>query len=856
MHAVLPIFRQRADTFWTTPKGLEVLEEYVSRVVASYSRTSVVSDWKAALEIARRAGAETIVMGEGGGERFHLPGMEAARSFFASTAQSETQVYLNFRSLDAPQLALQAVSEQGGGPWTCLASGSQPHDHPCQAFCMEQALALDIVHMFAEDDVYRPPGLPEGAVLTRPFSLDWSFLGVHDAAGGPFFRFAKHPHRGMAVEAVADQQNLPAQNSPLFIREDHFLARMALRPEAEAGLPPHASPYHGPSLLAGATANPARSGFRPLLYRDLSNNKTFLRFQAPPRSTRLRVFVFGSAGFLAYHEFPCAPGENTLALNEFHSPSQYTHMIIGLCGWTRDAVSPEFTCPFPGGDLWSRETSGELRDSVSGKIMHGRQAFPRLLELDGSFFVFRQGHGPGLMPERGHKDMAIRQLPQGVGMQVRSPLDFLRQNIRTGQFGVAEDMVLGLSAAPRPERRHETTAPPCAPSEDGEISLTAKCIRLLNISIAAQYVGNAPAEFAKEKDGFCRAAKRMLIENHLHALDQDGYEARTTNISLGLSLLESASPRQALEPLWNALRVAPDESNIRQALELAGRKTGLPGVMRRLSATRMDYLGGIDLPNGIVPRDIAMAGADRIVLSDAKTQRLHVLDLVSGRVAELHTPRLAQTHSFCIDAAQNSIVLCDHVARRLAFVSLHDGSTTSVELSRLLDRDAESFSLLWVAIGPAGTCLALDLKNEDCSVVQTLSSQTHTPVGAPVHAPEGTRYVSIAATESTLFAHAAVRPDNGGIYALEGGLARAIPGSGGFIVRLAAARDHVYAVYNRSGIAKFDLGGTVLFQADLSLLVGREVGAVGVAVSPCNTRLHVADMTNSILHSFGIEDTQ
>ncbi|GEM_PF-2163035 len=856
MHAVLPIFRQEADTFWATPRGLEVLEAFISQTVASYSRVSVVSDWKAALEIAQRAGAESIVMGEGRGERFHLPGLESARSLFSSTAQSETQVYLNFRSLDAPPLALQAVSEQGSEPWTCLASGRQPHDHPCQAFSMEQAIALDIVHMFAGDDVLRPPGLPEGAVLTRPFSLDWSFLGVHDAEGGPFFRFAKHPHRGMVVEAVADQQDLPAQNAPLFIREDHFLARLALRPEAEACLPPHASPYQGPSRLTGATANPARTGFRPLLYRDLSNNKTFLRFQAPPRSTRLRVFVFGSSGFLAYHEFPCAPGENTIALNEFHSPSQYTHMIIGLCGWTHDAVSPEFICPFPGGDLWSIENSGELRNSANGEIMHGRQAFPPLLELDGSFFVFRGGHGPGLMSELGLKDMAIRQLPQGADLQVRSPLDFLRHAIRQGQVSVDEDMVLGLPAAPQPERRPETTACPCDMDERGEASLTAKCIRLLNISIAMPYIGNAPAEFAKEKDGFCRAAKRMLIENHLHVLDQDGYEAKTTNISLGLSLLESASPQQALEPLWSALRVAPNESPIRQALELAGRKTGLPGVMRRLSATRMDYLGGIDLPNGIVPRDIAMAGADRIVLSDAKTQRLHVLDLVSGRVAELHTPRLAQTHSFCIDAAQESIVLCDHVGRRLAFVSMHDGSTTFVELSRLLDRDAESFSLLWVAIGPAGTCLVLDLKNEDCSVLQTLSSQTHTPVGAPMHAPEGTRYVSIAATESNLFAHSAARPDTGGVYVLEGGSVRAIHGSGGFIVRLAAARDHVYAVYNRSGIAKFDLRGTVLFQADLSLLAGREVGAVGIAVSPCNTRLHVADMTNSIIHSFGIEDFQ
>ncbi|MDP3427174.1 MAG: hypothetical protein Q8S17_07335, partial [Humidesulfovibrio sp.] len=692
MQAVLPIFRQAADTFWATAKGGEVLEGLLARTVALYPRVSVVSDWQPALDMAKRAGADIFAATEEGAACALLPGLNAALRLFPAHERGAGHVYLNFRNLDSPELALQAIAGQKHGTWTCLASGSQPHDHPCQAFSMEQINDIDVLHMISEGEAFRPAGLPQGVVLSRHFSVDWSSLGVHDSETGPFFRLVQHQTRGLVAEALADPQDISIQNDTILVREEHALARLVLRSECEACLPPSASPYQGPSELVGLCLNPTGAGFSPLLYRDLAHNRMFLRFQAPPRSTNLNVILFGPSGCLASSVYSCAPGQNTIAINAFHPASMYTHMIVGLCGWTGVAASPEIVRPFPGGELWSITGSGELRCSESGELMHGRQAFPPLIELDGSYLAFRGELRPASVAEMKTEGIAVEQLAQDAAFRVRSTLDFLRYAIRKGQPLEGEDALRGLAAKPLPQRA--VGLEPCPSAEEGSVErrLHEKSLRLFKLSILSGYMGSVPADFAKEKEEFRRATKRMLIENRVHVLDQEGYEARTSNLSLGLSLLESDTPRRALEPLWSALRAAPDEVPIRQALELTAHKAEDPGVLRRLSRTRIDYLGNVCLPADLAPRDIAMAGQDRIILSAVKAPRLHVLDLVSGSVGEMQTPILPGLHSFCVHNSQRAIILCDHVAHRLAIVSLQDGGVAFVDLHKLLKREAESFS--------------------------------------------------------------------------------------------------------------------------------------------------------------------
>jgi len=587
-----------------------------------------------------------------------------------------------------------------------------------------------------------------------------------------------------------------------------------------------------------------------LLYNDTFKDTLTLHLNAPDGASTLRVICKSPAGAREYLSHPCLAGANAICLDNFHSYRHFSHLAVGISGCAENDRTPDFKEPFPGGGLWSRKGNGEAISLQTGKIIHGRQAFPPILEMDGSFLVHRLGR-PATLPTQGAPGLVLYRLPDAGALVARSLVDRIRLDVR--RRGVPapdapEPRIYRVGeAAPAPAGE----AAPASAGKDGQVR------DLRHQAAKAQIVLDCLCD-ARDLEGsrlgaWHRSLQRFIVAAKARFQDMVTTRILPARMDMARRLLTQGREPEALRLIYDSLGADPASEPARRILEELA-DGGHDAAKKRLAATSLQYLEAIPLPKDMVPKDLA-AGDGFLLVADARTDQIHRLDLASGEITAVGLPPGTTSYGFCLDRIFQRLALCDFDGRNLVLAPLSGGMVQHVSVADILGLAPGDFTLAWAAAGDAALHVALNLQPSRTGRILTLDMETLAPLAAPWPVPEGRPVGLLAAWGDALFFNAFLDNRVSRLsHRSRRGLTR-MEGSEGVILRMAAGKGCLYTVYAHKGLVKYAMDGDVLFQADVSRLAGQMVSLAGAALSPCGSRLYLADMHGNTVHAFRVEDT-
>lgn len=434
MDAIIPLMSDSAALLGT-PTGATALTRIFSalRAATSLDRVLAVGHDAGLLALAEGAGLSAVllaapqplcakgVLPTGGAEALGRLGADDRRTLLVSCGNP----LLTAALID--EFVRQAEAAQR--PMTSVVA---PLDHPCQL--SQHLRMLDTGVLLPLDPRAGVQGSNgEARLLTKPFRFHWA--AKQTRGQGPLFVLGCARGESFFL-SVPDEAALPV-SGPLLLRESADSARLSLPVHELREL---ASRFGVRSLDAVSGAGLHLSPGLPCIsFRD-ADGARWLGFAAGPN---------GEPGE--------GPGDKRLcqlfAGVPQHGQDQDLHAVQNLHGtpprtalpWDPHALEGPISYTFleqfdqdgrfdlalsypeAGHGLWSVTPDGACRiNCATGRIIHGRQEFPEVLQPDGSLFAITRAEAACFDELLHAGEVAGFVLEQGQSLQLRTPFDLLR----------------------------------------------------------------------------------------------------------------------------------------------------------------------------------------------------------------------------------------------------------------------------------------------------------------------------------------------------------------------------------------------------------------------------------------------
>lgn len=429
MDAIIPLMPDSAAVM-NTPTGATALTRLFSalRAATALDRVLAVGNDAGLLAQAENAGLSAVLLAApqplcaggllptGGAEALGRLGAEDRRTLLVSCANP----LLTGQIID--DFARQAEAVQRP-----MVSVVAPLDHPCQL--SQHLRMLDAGVLLPLDPNAPGPHADCGArLLTKPFRFLWT--AQQTRGQGPLFVLGCAQGESFFL-SVPDEAAIPA-SGPLLLRESEDSARLSL-PASEIRDLAARFGVRALSHVTGAGLH-LSPGLPCISFRD-ADGATSLGFAASHEGRRL-CQVYAQAGHDGQggRDAECRAsldltGEPPRAALPWTLGAMTAPVSYNLLDYLDSDGGFDLTQAFPEAHhgLWRVDPATGCRvNCVSGRVIHGRQEFPEVLEPDGSLFALTRTEAARFDTLLHAGEVAAFMLERGQSLQLRTPFDLLR----------------------------------------------------------------------------------------------------------------------------------------------------------------------------------------------------------------------------------------------------------------------------------------------------------------------------------------------------------------------------------------------------------------------------------------------
>ncbi len=369
MKIIMPIYLDEREAVWQSKQGARILIGQIARFTSLGLPVVVVTNLPVVQDLAREHGLLALLDTQPFDRPETFP-PGSRRALEVAPTSHERIMLVDYRCPLIPTALILEAIHTARDHHGLVVSAVMLRDNPCQ-YCRHLDLA-DTGVLFLEDETVAPlPHLPACSV-SKPFVHDWEHEGV--ATDGVFTRapslFGWEFHPAAVADNLADEETAPM----LWIKEG-TMARVAYRP-------------WGPDA-AGFCWVEEHNDLTIRLVRDADGGVTLVVHGADSLEESLHVVLipFGkeSLDWRTAHTLDLVGQENRLALGP---PPQ--NVVGWSCMLLRDAHDDGYTvrAPFaPPNAPWTTDETMRRINKYNGAVIHGRQEFPTIYDIDGAFAV-------------------------------------------------------------------------------------------------------------------------------------------------------------------------------------------------------------------------------------------------------------------------------------------------------------------------------------------------------------------------------------------------------------------------------------------------------------------------------------
>jgi hypothetical protein len=429
MDAIIPLMPESAAVM-NTPTGATALTRLFSalRAATALDRVLAVGNDAGLLALAENAGLSAVLLAApqplrsggplptGGAEALDRLGTEDRRTLLVSCAN--------------PLLSGQIIDDfvrQAEAAQRPMVSAVAPLDHPCQL--SQHLRMLDAGVLLPLDPHADAQASNGGARLrTKPFRFLWTTQQTRGQ--GPLFVLGCAQGESFFL-SVPDEAAMPA-SGPLLLRESEDSARLSLPADEIREL----AARFGVQSLSDVTAVGLHlsPGLPCISFRD-ADGVAFLGFAASHEGRRLcQVYAQAGHGGQGGQDGECRASldltdEPPRAALPWTLGAMAAPVSYNLLDYLDRDGGFDLTQAFPEAHhgLWRVDPATGCRvNCISGRVIHGRQEFPEVLEPDGSLSALTRTEAARFDELLQAGEVAAYVLERGQSLQLRTPFDLLR----------------------------------------------------------------------------------------------------------------------------------------------------------------------------------------------------------------------------------------------------------------------------------------------------------------------------------------------------------------------------------------------------------------------------------------------